>query len=1145
MGDIEGFIERWQASAAAERANYQLFLSELCSAIDLPIPEPTVSDERKNAYVFEKRVPLRHRDGTVTTGFIDMYRRGCFVLEAKQGKEVAEATPLFDGLPGAHGNHPQRGAKAWTNVMEAARNQAERYARNLPSEEGRPPFILVVDVGYSFEIYSEFSRSGGVYVPFPSPAKHRFSLKDLREERLRSLLRSIWLQPMSLDPSQRSARVTKEIAGHLAKVATSIEQRGHPPDSVASFLMRCLFTMFAEDTGLLPQGVFGDLLRSVREEVKHFPQLVSAMWAAMNTGGYSPVLREELLRFNGGLFADPTAIEVTLPELEMLIEAADANWQDVEPAIFGTLLERALTPEERHKLGAHYTPRAYVERLVVPTLMEPLRKAWEASQAAAAQRLMAGKKEEAAHELRRFHQRLCSVRVLDPACGSGNFLYVALDHLKRLEGEVLDALAGLMSDERAKLEIEGSSVNPGQFLGLETNPRAAKVAELVLWIGYLQWHFRTHSGVPPLEPIIEDFRNIRHADAVLAYEDVIEKRDQEGHVVTRWDGRTLRPDPTTGAMVPDESARVVEHEYINPYAPAWPDADFIIGNPPFLWYSRMRELYGNGYVDALQAAWPTIPEASDNALKWWHRAADLVREGRIERFGLICTNSISQLRNRRVTSPHLHSRSSPMSLVFAIPDHPWVDGSDSAQVRISMTVGVAGTVPGILVDIESESGAPEEPSENIDRVGKMQVSYGLINSDLTVGIDVTVAARLQSNERLCAVGIKTIGEGFLVSEEEAENLGLSRRPGLTQYVRPYLSASDLLGETRGLWVIDFSDLPEREVRERFPEAYQHLVTRIKPFRAQQNNRKFREQWWKLGHPRPIFRRFTAGLERFIVTAETSKHRIFTFLDSDVLPDSTLVTFGFDDAVTLGLLSSHVHQIWSLASGGRLGVGNDPRYNKTRCFETFPFPDLSDQDTHAVGEAAEAIYVHREERLEENPELTLTAMYNVLEKMRSGEKLSAKERQVHDDGLVSVLRELHRDLDASVAKAYGLGASDTAEVVLEAILELNLRRAEEESEGRIRFLRPDFQDPKARARQGSILRRPAVFGPDKAKRKWPGRVAEQVQAIKEELTKVGAPMSPEEIAAQFHRARRSKVEELVEILVSLGQVFPVGGGRVAA
>ncbi|WP_339732356.1 type IIL restriction-modification enzyme MmeI [uncultured Pseudomonas sp.] len=535
MEHLDTFLARWQKAGGTERANYQLFLTELCSLLGLPLPEPAGDDTRDNAYVFERRVVINQPDGSSNNGFIDLYKRGSFVLEAKQTGKTLDSS-------------------GWDKAMLKAHNQADQYARALPAEEGRPPFILVVDVGRNIELYAEFSRSGATYTPYPDSRSHRIRLEDLRKEEVRERLSAVWLDPLSLDPARRSAKVTREIADQLAKLAKSLEAAGHSPQLVSSFLMRALFTMFAEDVGLLPERGFTELLQRLKNKPDTFAPMLEHLWQTMNSGGFSPILESTLLKFNGGLFAEASAIALDRDQMELLLKASEADWRYVEPAIFGTLLERALNPRERHKLGAHYTPRAYVERLVLPTVIEPLRTEWKEVQAAALTYESLGKHKEAVEEVKAFQRHLCDVRVLDPACGSGNFLYVTLEHMKRLEGEVLNLLGDL--GQTGMLDTEGLTVDPHQFLGLEINPRAARIAEMVLWIGYLQWHFRTHGKVNPPEPVLRDFHNIEHRDALIAYDAVELLRDETGKPITRWDGITTKTSPITGEQVPDESAQV-------------------------------------------------------------------------------------------------------------------------------------------------------------------------------------------------------------------------------------------------------------------------------------------------------------------------------------------------------------------------------------------------------------------------------------------------------------------------------------------------------------------------------------------------------------------------------------------------------------
>ena len=1148
---IETFIQRWSKAGGSERANYQLFLTELCALLELPQPEPAGDDTRDNAYVFERRVIIRSPDGSVSNGFIDLYRRGCFVAEAKQTGKALDSS-------------------GWDKAMLRAHNQADQYARALPADEGRPPFLLIVDVGRNIELYAEFSRSGATYTPFPDARSHRLRLEDLRRADIRERLREVWLDPMSLDPSRRSARVTRVIADQLATLARSLEAAGHLPERVAGFLMRALFTMFAEDVGLLPERAFTELLQRLRNKPENFAPMLENLWYTMNVGGFSPILEGRVLRFNGGLFADASAIALDRDQLALLSEASAADWRYVEPAIFGTLLERALDPRERHKLGAHYTPRAYVERLVLPTVVEPLRSEWREVQAAALTYEQQGKQREALAEIRAFHRHLCAVRVLDPACGSGNFLYVTLEHMKRLEGEVLNLLHDL-GESQGLLQLEGVTVDPHQFVGLEINPRAARIAEIVLWIGYLQWHYRTHGSVHPPEPVLRDFHNIENRDALIAWDEVELVVDESGKPLTRWDGFSTKPSPITGEEIPDESAQVPQYRYRNPRKAEWPHADYIVGNPPFIGAKLMRSALGDGYVDALQAAWPDVPQATDFVLRWWHHAAGLVARGDAKGFGFITSNSIKQTYNRRVLEPLLANDKAPLSIVFAIPDHPWVDSADGAAVRISMTSIIYGSHDGQLSLVIGEHDKGQSPEE--DLVDRLTTLTGKIHADLKIGANLTEAQPLRSNADLCAVGFKTIGSAFQVDEETAKSLGLGTVKGIEKHIRPYINGRDMAAERRGLYVLDFFGLASDELRAHYPAAYQHLLDRAKPEREQNRNAIFREFWWVIGHPRPIFRRFTAGLSAYIATIETSKHRFFTLLPREDAPDSTLVTFGLDDAYHLGVLSSRLHILWALGTGGRLGVGNDPRYNKSRCFETFPFPAATADQQSRIRDIAEHIDSHRKRRQAEHPELTLTGMYNVLEKLRSGEPLSAKERTIHEQGLVSVLRELHDALDSAVFAAYGWddlaarlvgrpGATtplpdkpddeaEAEEELLCRLVALNAERVAEEARGQIRWLRPEYQNPGAASAQQAELETAAgeeslaesagdVAAPTPAgKAAWPKSMREQVAAVRAALD--GRKLSIEEIAGEFKRSPKAAVQAVLDALEELGMVRREEGG----
>ncbi len=1120
------FIERWQTSGAAERANFQPFLLGLCELLGVPLPDPAVPDEQRNAYVFEKSVTFRYADGSTSAGRIDLYKRGCFVLEAKQGsdQERAEQLALF-GAPAKKQKKGTavRGTAAWDDAMVRARGQAEAYAKALPAEEGWPPLLIVVDVGHCIELYADFARIGKAYTQFPDASSFRIPLADLAREDVRERLRQVWTDPLSLDPAKLSARVTREIADRLGRLAKSLEAAGHAPKSVATFLMRCLFTMFAEDVGLLRKNGFSELLQSLKDAPAKFAPLAKSLWDTMNKGGFSPVLRDDLLRFNGGLFQDVDALPVTAEQLALLIEAAKADWKDVEPAIFGTLLERALDPQERHKLGAHYTPRAYVERLVMPTVIEPLRADWANVKTAAVTLAVKGETPAAIAEVKTFHQRLCETRVLDPACGSGNFLYVTMEHMKRLEGEVLDLLREL-GDTQYLLELDRHTVDPHQFLGIEFNPRAAVIAELVLWIGYLQWHFRTRGRTMPAQPVLRNFHNIENRDAVLAWDRIELVRDERGKPVTRWDGRTTKKHPVTGEDVPDENARLEVERYVNPRQAEWPQTDFVVGNPPFIGTKRMRAALGDGYVDALRDAISDVPDSADFVMYWWNHAARLTKMEQIRRFGLISTNSLTQAFNRRVVAEHLNGKQ-PLSIVFAVADHPWVDTADGAAVRISMTVGTAGTQDGrLLTIIDERSGDSDE------MMVMFEERRGRVFADLSVGIDATSATALKANSGISGMGSALHGSGFILAPDTAARL----RTAGDGVIRRYIGGRDLLRVPRELYVIDFSGLTEAQARGANPAAFQHVIDYVLPERQHNRRDSIRTLWWRFGWERPLLRRALSGLDRYIATTETAKHRIFQVVSGDVIPDHMVVTIASADAYVLAVLSSAAHMNWALHAGGTLE--DRPRYNKNVCFDPFPFPGCNEEQTQRIRDLGEQLDKHRKERQALHPDLTMTGMYNVLEKLRTGAALTAKEKDIHEKGLVSVLRQIHDDLDAAVFAAYGWPPALSDEEILERLVALNKERAAEERRGLVRWLRPELQAPRATAKptQEEMDVAPVAAKAAAKKPAWPKALPEQVQAVRAQLAARAAPIAAVDLARAFKGARSDRVEEVLATLAALGQ-----------
>lgn len=1136
---VTDFISRWQRSGAAERANYALFLTELCDLLGVPHPDPAQPDDTLNAYIFERSVTFHHADGTSSAGRIDLYRRGCFVLEAKQGVErKAEPAPLS----AAHAKQAKaakkgtavRGTAAWDVAMLAARGQGESYIRALPPAEGRPPFLMVVDVGHCIEVYAEFSRTGGTYIPFPDPRSHRISMDAITRDEVRDRLRRIWLDPNSLDPARRSAQVTREIATKLARLAQSLEKSGHAAETVAGFLMRALFTMFAEDVELLPANSFRALLETLRgPQLEFLVPALEELWSKMNTGGLHIGLRAKILRFNGGLFADARALPLSADQLELLIEAASTDWREVEPAIFGTLLERALDPVERHRLGAHYTPRLYVERLVMPTIVEPLRAEWDAARVAALTEDRAGKRDNAIAELQRFHRRLCEVNVLDPACGSGNFLYVTMEHLKRLEGEVLNDLAQL-GEEQARLEMQGFTVDPHQLLGLELNPRAAAIAELVLWIGYLQWHFRTRGRVAPPEPVIKAFHNIQCRDAVLAADGTEPVLDARGQASTRWDGRTKKTHPVTGEAVPDETARVPVLRYINPRPAEWPKADFIVGNPPYIGVRRLKESVGDEYVETLRSAYPEVPETSDYVMYWWEKAALAVASGVTRRFGLITTNSIVQAYSRRLLERHI-GEGGKIKIAFAIPNHPWVDAADGAAVGVAMTVGCPASEPLSFAQL-GHAGSEENDPVSYQKVTRIGTSLDATSVHEKI-------EPLESNAGMCFQGVVPAGDGFKLEANELAALGFSAS-NLPPVIRRYIIGRDLVQRPEVRYIIDLFGLSDAEARKTYPSLYQHLRDRVFPEREQNKRAAYRERWWIFAEPRPAMRRALAGLSRYVATPYTAKFRPFVFVNGATLPDAMVYAIASDDAFVLGVLSSRIHHLWALATGGTLE--DRPRYNSNATFFPFPFPDASGSQRSRIRELGESIDAHRKRQQAQHPHLTLTDLYNVLDRLRAKEPLTPKERNTHDLGLMTILLEHHDQLDAAVLDAYGFPPTISDDELLANLCMLNAERAAEEQRGHIRWLRPSFQASAEAKTKTAMVAEPAPNAPIAAKQAspnpWPKALAQQAQVVRDALAKLGCAADAKLVASQFKPARTALVADLLATLASLGQARALPNDR---
>ncbi len=563
MADLtpQAFAEKWSRMALSERSSYQEHFRDLCAMLEQPTP--TDVDPDGSFYTFEKGV---EKSGG-GKGFADVWRKGRFAIEYK-------------------GRHKD---------LKAALSQLQQYQGALSN----PPLLMVTDT-HRYEIHTTFTDV--------VTKTYEFTNENLPKPENLRVLREMFNNPDALKPTRTIQSVTEEAAGKFAQIADGLRARGVDPQEAAHFLNRLLFCLFVEDVGLLPKRLFERVAERGFKRPETFNRNIGELFGAMATGGEFSL--EDVPHFNGGLFTDAEAVPLKADELRVLVEAARLDWGSVDPAIFGTLFERSLDPAQRAKLGAHYTSREDILEVVEPVLMAPLRRKWEEvreNAGAEAEKAGALTGRKAANALERaekllldFAERLRKVRVLDPACGSGNFLTVSLRRLQDLEQEVLDFARGI------GLTPFFPEVGPEQLYGIETSPYAHELAQVAIWIAYLQWRMEYGYGPGP-EPILGPMTNIVEMDAIL----------------DRTDGQLREPE--------------------------WPEADVIVGNPPFLGGNKIRAELGGEYVeDLFEMYGGRVPAFADLVTYWFEKARVQIEQGRAKRAGLIATNSIRGGANRRV-----------------------------------------------------------------------------------------------------------------------------------------------------------------------------------------------------------------------------------------------------------------------------------------------------------------------------------------------------------------------------------------------------------------------------------------------------------------------------------------------------------------
>jgi len=963
------FAAKWRDSARRERASSQEHFIDLCRMLGVPTPnDPPASPD----YTFEAGV---ERLSTGRQGWADVWRRGHFGWEYK----------------GAHAD------------LAAAYRQLLDYREDLEN----PPVLVVSDMD-RIEVHTNFTGT--------RPAVYEITLADIEEGHERTaeslkILRAVMLDPEALRPEQTPDEITRLAAARFAQVAQSMRERGYEPEAVAHHLNRVVFCLFAEDARLLPARILTGLIESRRLDPEEFDHGLSMLFRTMSDPEASRFFGNDRIDwFNGGLFDGADVIPSTADELRAMHDAALLDWSRVEPAILGTLFERGLDPAKRGQLGAHYTDHEKIMMVVEPVVLAPLRREFAAMRERV-EGLTQGREptpltldgrrrerlpawERAAEEAwRGFLDRLRAVRVLDPACGSGNFLYVTLRLLKDLEHEAMQWGA-----ERLRITGEFPQVGPHNVLGIELNPYAKELAGVSIWIGHIQWMLDHGSGFAR-DPVLQPLDNIERRDAILAYDD-------EG-----------RPVPAT-----------------------WPEAEFVVGNPPFLGGGGpMRASLGDPYVEDLFKAWGSAVRDGADLVCYWHELArQQIAGGRTLRAGLLATNSIRGGANRTTLDRVKESG----DIFMAWSDEPWT--VEGAAVRVSI--------------IAQDDGS--EMQRKLDGESVNSIHSNLMGG----GVDLTDARTLTEGQGTSFMGSSKKASfdipGDVARKLLREPTNINGRPN-SDVVVPWVNGLDLTRRSRDMFIIDFgTEIGEADAAE-YEAPFTYIEEHVRPARARNRRRAYRERWWRHAEPRPAMRQALAPLRRFIATPTIAKHRLFVWLSAPTLPDQQLIAIAREDDYTFGVLHSRAHELWSLRMGTWLGVGNDPRYTPTSTFETFPFPwplDTPDealtgeQRAHrdAIAKAARSLdearrrWLNPPELVREEPDVVPSLPPRLLPVDGDAEGVLKKRTLTNlYNERPTWIANLHDALDAAVFAAYGweeapgeIGEED----LLGRLLALNSERA---------------------------------------------------------------------------------------------------------
>ncbi len=919
----EHFIATWANTTLNEEQGAQSWFNDLCDLIDHPKP---MGELNGLTYAFEQRVE---------TGKADAYYENHFGWEFKTGE----------------------------GQLDEAMRQVLGYSMYL-----KTPPLLVVSAFNVIRIRTNF--------PGMESVQREIRIADLAEPETLAVVKRIFTDPDWFNTGKSRDDVTKETAALFQAVSNDMAGSGYGHHELAQYLNQIIFCLYAEDAGLLPDGAFTGLVVNQRREPDRFRQGAQTLFAEMNHGGlFGP---QTIEHFNGELFAHVPDVTLNTAALERLAEAAAKNWSNIEPSIFGTLFERALgLTEERAPLGAHYTSEADIRRVVQPVILDDLQREWEAVRAELAGVLEGGESSEsrfpglrdlpdygpqswqscnplnpdsdnsrARQRLEDFRRRLASVTVLDPACGSGNFLYVTLKALLDLERQAIDCQTALGAAPGPPL------VNPAQMMGLEINEYAAQLAKTALWIGYIQWH-QANGFAYTNRPILDNIHGVECRDAAL---------------LVNGDGDTVKAQ--------------------------WPDADYIIGNPPFLGAKDMLTELGGEYTTRLRQTYSgELDGAVDLCCYWFEQARAHIAAGKAKRAGLLATQAIRFSSNRRT----LERIKETGDIFAAYDDLQWKpEEPGSAAVHVSI----------VCFDDGSETARTLNGNPATD-----------IDTRLTNAVNLDQAQRLSQNAGICFAGVSKGGPFELSPQDAAPVLDDSNPNGRpnSDVVKPYLIGRDLNGKWQERWLIDFGAMSESDARL-YNLPYQHCLTVVKPTRTNSRERRLREQWWLHSRNRVELRESIAPLTRYIGTSEVSKHRYFQYIDGDVTSDKTVTIFAREDDYFLGILESRFHKVWTAAVGTQLE--SRPRYIISECFEKFPFPTPTESQRAAVAQAVRTLDEQRRNVCRPNGTYrrSMTALYNENPPW---------------------LQTAHAELDAAAADAYGWPSDLADDEILRRLVRLNV------------------------------------------------------------------------------------------------------------